>query len=100
MRRSKPLPRSRTPIARRKRIKHGNAYTHREYRKLVRQVHQRSGNVCEYCHDAPRVGDPHHEEYVEGMVGPKRLLVPIEKMKDACRACHLEREGNPEGLFA
>jgi hypothetical protein len=91
----------RTPLKRStKRIKNTNAYQKSPWLALVRQVRKRSRGICEVCGDAPAVGQPHHRAYQEGMVGWKRLIVPLDQLVDCCRSCHLAFHGNPEGLFS
>ena len=88
----KPIKRS--PLKRgTKRIKASNAYTRPEWRTLVAAVKKRSKGVCEAriaCAGDPATGDPHHLSYVEGVVGPKRLLVPLDQLVAVCRRCHLQ----------
>lgn len=95
MRRRQPLKRSTKPIARGKRPKATNAYTRPEWRKLVREVQKRSRGICEAqvrCAGDPAEGDPHHLGYQEGMVGWRRLIVPLDQLVAVCRRCHLELE--------
>lgn len=75
-------------------MRNTNAYHRREWRALVRAVRKRSGGTCEArirCNGAPVVGDPHHVEYAP-FRGWKRLIVPLDKLIDCCRECHLHFE--------
>ncbi len=92
--RTKPIPRGKAP-ERGKRPKFGNAYTKAPWLKLVAKVRKRSGGLCEmrvHCDGAPAVGHPEHLGYNREFAGPKRLLVPLSRLRDACRRDHLAYE--------
>ena len=98
----KPLRRGQ-PMARRKRLKAGNAYTRSEWRAKVREIRRRSGGICEArvrCNGDPVSGDPHHLRYQREFKGWKRLMVPNDQLVDCCRRCHLwyeEQKGERDG---
>lgn len=87
LRRSSPLPRGKG-LARKKRLKVGNAYCRKEWRQLTAAVRKRSGGICEVCGLRPATGDAHHRSYAP-FKGWRRLIVPMDQLVAVCRPCHL-----------
>lgn len=55
-------------------------------KKLVAEVHKRSGGICEYCHSRKATDYPHHMNE-RGMGGGRGLDILIN-MLDVCGICH------------
>jgi hypothetical protein len=55
-------------------------------KKLVAEVHKRSGGICEYCHSRKATEYPHHLNE-RGMGGGRGLDILIN-MLDVCGICH------------
>lgn len=55
-------------------------------KKLVAEVHKRSGGICEYCHSRKATDYPHHLNE-RGMGGGRGLDILIN-MLDVCPICH------------
>ena len=59
--------------------------------QTIKAVRERSGGVCEVCHQRPVHGPPHHEP-PKGMGGTRRAYTAA-MLKDLCLRCHAARHG-------